>query len=80
MSMSRATPWLLAPNPALVGMWVRLLRVPYDVLFPLILLFCAVGVRSVNNSRTDVYLMRGSARSATPGPRDRASSDAGCRR
>jgi putative tricarboxylic transport membrane protein len=48
---------LLALNLPLIGMWVRLLRVPYDVLFPLILMFCVVGVYSVNNSRVDVYLM-----------------------
>jgi putative tricarboxylic transport membrane protein len=48
---------LLALNLPLIGIWVRLLRVPYDVLFPLILFFCVVGVYSVNNSRVDVYLM-----------------------
>jgi putative tricarboxylic transport membrane protein len=48
---------LLALNLPLIGIWVRLLRVPYDILFPLILLFCVVGVYSVNNSRVDVYLM-----------------------
>jgi putative tricarboxylic transport membrane protein len=48
---------LLALNLPLIGMWVRLLRVPYDVLFPLILMFCVVGVYSVNHSRMDVYLM-----------------------
>ena len=57
MSMFVGNAMLLALNLPLVGMWVRLLRVPYDVLFPLILFFCAVGVYSVNNSRTDVYLM-----------------------
>jgi putative tricarboxylic transport membrane protein len=48
---------LLALNLPLIGIWVRLLRVPYDILFPLILMFCLVGVYSVNNSRVDVYLM-----------------------
>src|SRR5262249_53483663 len=57
MSMFVGNAMLLALNLPLVGLWVRLLRVPYDVLFPLILFFCAVGVYSVNNSRTDVYLM-----------------------
>jgi putative tricarboxylic transport membrane protein len=57
MSMFVGNAMLLALNLPLIGMWVRLLRVPYDVLFPLILLFCAIGVYSVNNSRTDVYLM-----------------------
>ncbi len=57
VSMFVGNAMLLALNLPLVGMWVRLLRVPYDVLFPLILLFCVVGVYSVNNSRVDVYLM-----------------------
>jgi putative tricarboxylic transport membrane protein len=57
MSMFVGNAMLLALNLPLIGIWVRLLRVPYDVLFPLILLFCVVGVYSVNNSRTDVYLM-----------------------
>jgi putative tricarboxylic transport membrane protein len=57
MSMFVGNTMLLALNLPLIGMWVRLLRVPYDILFPLILLFCAIGVYSVNNSRTDVYLM-----------------------
>ncbi len=57
VSMFVGNAMLLALNLPLVGMWVRLLRVPYDVLFPLILLFCVVGVYSVSNSRVDVYLM-----------------------
>ena len=57
MSMFVGNALLLALNLPLIGIWVRLLRVPYDVLFPLILLFCVVGVYSVNNSRVDVYLM-----------------------
>ena len=57
MSMFVGNVMLLALNLPLIGMWVKLLRVPYDVLFPLILLFCVVGVYSVNNSRVDVYLM-----------------------
>ena len=48
---------LVALNLPLIGIWVRLLRVPYDILFPLILLLCAIGVYSVNNSRMDVYVM-----------------------
>jgi putative tricarboxylic transport membrane protein len=57
MSMLVGNVMLLALNLPLIGLWVRLLRVPYDVLFPLILLFCVVGVYSVNNSTVDVYLM-----------------------
>src|SRR5690606_35033380 len=48
---------LLMLNLPLIGLWVRLLKVPYDYLFPAILLFCLVGVYSVNNSTTEVVLM-----------------------
>ncbi len=48
---------LLVLNLPLIGLWVRLLKVPYDYLFPAILLFCLVGVYSVNNNETDVFLM-----------------------
>lgn len=47
---------LLLLNLPLVGIWVRLLRIPYRVLYPTILAFCAIGVYSVNNSLFDVYL------------------------
>ena len=56
-SMFVGNAMLVALNLPLIGIWVRLLRVPYQILFPLILLFCVVGVYSVNNSRVDVYLM-----------------------
>ena len=47
---------LLVINLPLVGVWVRLLRVPYRLLYPMILIFCCIGVYSINNSPTDVYL------------------------
>jgi putative tricarboxylic transport membrane protein len=47
---------LLIINLPLVGLWVRLLRVPYRMLFPSILLFCAIGVYSINNQPFDVVL------------------------
>src|SRR4030081_3888126 len=40
----------------MVGVWVRLLRVPYRLLFPAIIIFCAIGVYSINNSPTDVVI------------------------
>ena len=46
---------LVIINLPLVGLWVRLLRVPYRLLYPMILIFCCIGVYSVNNSPTDVY-------------------------
>ncbi|MCO8163182.1 tripartite tricarboxylate transporter permease [Pseudomonas sp. 21LCFQ010] len=48
---------LLVINLPLIGVWVRLLRVPYRLLFPAILLFCCVGVYSVNNRGFDVALV-----------------------
>ena len=45
---------LLVINLPLVGLWVRLLKVPYRLLFPAILLFCCIGIYSINNSPSDV--------------------------
>ncbi|MDX2204432.1 MAG: tripartite tricarboxylate transporter permease [Hyphomicrobiaceae bacterium] len=50
---------LVVLNLPLVGLWVRLLRVPYAYLFPLILTFCCIGVYSVNYRLFDVILMGG---------------------
>ncbi|MGQ9695523.1 MAG: tripartite tricarboxylate transporter permease [Thermodesulfobacteriota bacterium] len=48
---------LLALNLPLIGIWVRLLRVPYSFLFPIIILFCLIGSYSINNSTMDVLIM-----------------------
>ena len=48
---------LLVLNLPLVGLWVRMISVPYHLLYPAILVFCAIGVFSLNNSEFDVYLM-----------------------
>lgn len=48
---------LLVLNLPMVGIWVRLLKVPYKVLFPLILLFCIIGVYANQNSLMDINLM-----------------------
>jgi putative tricarboxylic transport membrane protein len=48
---------LLILNLPLIGIWVKLLSTPYRLLYPAILLFCAVGVYSVSNSVYDVGLM-----------------------
>ena len=45
---------LLALNLPLIGMWVRLLRIPKSILYPLIIFFCIIGTYSVNNSLFDV--------------------------
>ena len=41
----------------LVGLWVALLRVPYRILFPAILIFCAIGVYSINNAPADAVMV-----------------------
>jgi putative tricarboxylic transport membrane protein len=48
---------LLALNLPLVGVFVNLLRVPYAYLYPLIIMFCVIGVYEVNNSLVDVWIM-----------------------
>jgi putative tricarboxylic transport membrane protein len=47
---------LIVINLPLVGVWVRLLRVPYRHLFPMIVIFCAIGIYSVNNAPFDVTM------------------------
>jgi len=48
---------LLALNLPLVGVFVNLLRIPYAHLYPLIIMFCVIGVYGVNNSIVDVWIM-----------------------
>jgi len=48
---------LLALNLPLVGLFVRVLQIPYAYLYPLIVMFCIVGVYLVNNSIVDVWIM-----------------------
>ena len=48
---------LLVLNLPLIGIWVQILNIPYKILFPLILLFCLIGVYSVNNTVFDIYIM-----------------------
>src|SRR6184192_356021 len=47
---------LVVINLPLVGVWVSLLRVPYRLLFPAIVVFCCIGIYSINNSPTDVVI------------------------
>ena len=47
---------LVVLNLPLVGIWVKLLSVPYRLLFPLILLACAIGAYSANNNMFDVWV------------------------
>jgi putative tricarboxylic transport membrane protein len=48
---------LLVLNLPLIGLWVKMVSAPYHLLYPAILVFCAIGVYSLNNATFDVYLM-----------------------
>jgi putative tricarboxylic transport membrane protein len=48
---------LLVLNLPLIGLWVKVLRVPYPILFPLILLFCLIGAYSLNNNIAQILFM-----------------------
>ena len=57
VSMWIGNAMLLILNLPLIGIWVRLLSVPYRWLFPAIVLFCALGVFTANNNPFDVWLV-----------------------
>jgi len=48
---------LLILNLPLIPLWVKVLRIPYVLLFPLIMIFCLIGAYSLNNSIVDVLIM-----------------------
>ena len=48
---------LIVLNLPLIGIWIKLLTVPYRWLFPAIILFCAIGVYSTNNNTFDIWLV-----------------------
>ena len=48
---------LIILNLPLIGMWIKLLTIPYKWLFPAIVLFCAIGVYSTNNNTWDVWMV-----------------------
>lgn len=48
---------LVILNLPLISIWVKLLKMPYRVLFPAILVFCSIGVYSLDNSLFDVWLL-----------------------
>ena len=50
---------LVLLNLPLIGMWVKFLTIPYRFLFPAIILFCCIGVYSLNNSPMEVYITAG---------------------
>ena len=48
---------LLMLNLPLIGLWVKILKIPYSLLFPLILLFCFIGVYSLNSNIYEILIM-----------------------
>ncbi len=56
-SMYIGNAMLLGLNLPLIGIWVRVLRIPYTILFPLIFLFCVIGVYSLNNNSVEIFVM-----------------------
>jgi putative tricarboxylic transport membrane protein len=52
---------LVILNLPLIGIWIKLLTVPYRFLFPAITLFCCIGVYSLNNNTFDVFMTAGFA-------------------
>lgn len=50
---------LLVLNLPLIGLWVRMIMVPYHFLFPMIIVFCAIGVFSLSNNAFDLQIMMG---------------------
>src|SRR6186713_1669541 len=48
---------LVLLNLPLIGLWIRMLTIPYHFLFPAIIAFCCIGAYSVNNNTFDVYAM-----------------------
>jgi TctA family transporter len=57
MSMWIGNVFLLILNLPLIGLWVKMLSLPYHLLYPSVLVFCAIGVFSVANTELDVYFM-----------------------
>jgi putative tricarboxylic transport membrane protein len=55
-SMWLGNAMLIVLNLPLVGLWVKLLKVPYRLLYPAILVFCCIGVYSINNNTFDVFI------------------------
>ncbi|MCX5910151.1 MAG: tripartite tricarboxylate transporter permease, partial [Deltaproteobacteria bacterium] len=56
-SMYIGNAMLLVLNLPLIGLWVKILKIPYPILFPLILLFCLIGCYSLNNNVVEVMVM-----------------------
>jgi TctA family transporter len=50
---------LVVLNLPMIGIWIKLLQVPYRLLYPAILVFCCIGVYSINNNVFDVFMTAG---------------------
>jgi putative tricarboxylic transport membrane protein len=50
---------LLVLNLPLIGLWVKVLKLPYRIIFPMVLLFCLIGAYAINLSTLDLKLMLG---------------------
>ncbi len=50
---------LVIINLPLVGVWVKLLKIPYYILFPSIVVFCCVGAYTVSDTTTDLLILAG---------------------
>jgi putative tricarboxylic transport membrane protein len=59
VSMWIGNAMLIVLNLPLIGLWVKLLKVPYRYLYPAILVFCCIGVYSINNNVFDVFQAAG---------------------
>jgi len=57
MSMYSGNIMLLILNLPLIGIWIKVLKIPYVLLFPLILLLCVIGAYSINNNPVEVVIM-----------------------
>lgn len=57
VSMYIGNVFLVFLNLPLIGLWVKLLKVPYRILSPLIILICIIGTYSINNSTFDIFLL-----------------------
>jgi putative tricarboxylic transport membrane protein len=56
-SMYLGNAMLLILNLPLIGIWIKILKIPYDILFPLIFLFCFLGAYGLNNNIYEVLIM-----------------------
>jgi putative tricarboxylic transport membrane protein len=50
---------LVILNLPLIGIWIRLLTVPYRFLYPAIMVFCCIGLYTLNNNNFDVFMAAG---------------------